>query len=472
MVRESYLTMRNDLYGRTVIYTNADEITKDNIREVLEDAMSVHETNVAQIDYLYEYYRGKTDILNREKTIRSDIVNQIHEAIAKEIVDFKVSYLVGKEIVYSTSNTDISDRVEELNQIMRLCGKAKKDYDLVEWQMIAGTAYRAVFPVEDSPEGEPTFTVTTVDPRQAFVIYSNDLQKEPMACVYFYEDGEGITHYWTYTHDKCFKTNDDDETVETEDWSLHYLPIIEYPANNARLGAFEPVIDLLNAIDTLDSNRLDGVEQIIQALLVLTNCKLPEGETINTLAQKGVIELPSDSANPADIKLIVEKLDQQQTQVLKDDFYEAVMSICAMPVRGNGKSTSDNGLAVIYRDGWTAAETAARTSQKMIESSEFNALRLMLSICRDTMSLDIPLRDIKVDFTTNHYENLELKVQSLIQLLSNDKVHPLTAYEVCGLFADPNEKYRLGMEWYFDQNGEVTDEGSGTDGTDEPSAEV
>lgn len=460
-----------DLYGRTVIYTSAEEIDRSNARTVLDAAISTHTENIAQIDYLYDYYKGKTDILNRTKEVREDILNQINESRAKEIVDFKTSYLVGEDIVYSVSDEESSEVVDLLNQLCKLEGKSTKDYDLVEWQMIAGTSYRAVFPKEQYDEGDSPFTVDTVDPRQAFVIYANDIHRNPMACVFMLTDDDGVTWYWMYTHDKCFKMNDDDEDyIEEEGWTLYHLPIIEYPANSVRMGAFECVIDLLNAINELNSNRLDAIQEFVQALLVLVNCKLPEGYTTTTIAQSGLIELVSNADNPAKIEMICNELNQEQTQTLKDDMYEAVLTICAMPSR-NVSDTGSNGLAVIYRDGWSAAETAARTSQKMIEKSEFDALRLMLRICEETGTLSIPLKELHIDFTRNHYENLEMKTAVLIQLLNNEKVHPLTAYEVCGLFADPNAKYRLGIDWYERQKGTVTTE-DGTEDITESAIEI
>lgn len=459
-----------DLYGRTQIFTSAEEIDKSNVRAILNGAIQTHNENVEQIEYLYDYYKGKTDILQRSKQVRSDILNQINESRAKEIVDFKTSYLVGEDIVYSVSDEELSETTDLLNQLCKLEGKSTKDYNLVEWQMIAGTAYRAVFPKDEYEEGDSPFTIDTVDPRQAFVIYANDIHKKPKACVFMLTDDDGITWYWMYTHDKCFKLNDDDEDyIEEESWTLYYLPIVEYPANSVRMGAFECVIDLLDAINELDSNRLDAIQEFVQALLVLVNCKLPEGYTTTTLAQSGLIELVSNADNPAKIEMICNELNQEQTQTLKDDMYEAVLTICAMPSR-NVSDTGSNGLAVIYRDGWSAAETAARTSQKMIEQSEFEALRLMLRICDETNTLTIPLMKLHIDFTRNHYENLELKATVLIQLLNNDKVHPLTAYEVCGLFADPNARYRLGMEWYEKQNG--VNANAGTEDIAEPSAAV
>lgn len=439
-----------DLYGRTVICTSAETIDASNVRAILDDALTIHNINVSQIDYLYDYYKGKTEIENRQKEVRDDILNTICENRAKEIVDFKTPYIVGSPIIYSTPNTEYGEAISLLNRMNKIEGKATKDYSMVEWMMIAGTAYRAVLPNE---EEDTPYTIDTVDPRQAFVIYSGGIRKKPMAGVYLVTDDDGITWYFVYTKDRLYKMNDADESIETAEWTLGYLPIIEYPANNARLGSFEIVIDLIDSINELDSNRMDSVQQFIQALLVLVNCKLPEGYTATTVAQNGLIELVSNADNPAKIEMLCQQLDQEQTQTLKDDMYNAILTICAMPNRNGGSSTSDTGLAVVYRDGWSSAETARRATQQMIEQSEYNALRLILKICEETGTLSIPVNEINVDFTQDHYENLEMKTAVLIQLLSNDKVHPLTAYEVCGLFADPNARYKSGMEWYESQNG-------------------
>lgn len=464
-----------ELYGRQQIFTSVDVIDSSNVAEVLDAAIGTHEKNVKQIEYLHNYFKGKTDILERKKKIRTDIVNQINENRAKEIVDFKTAYLVGEDVVYSSFNDENTEKIELLNQFMRLEGKSTADYDLVEWQMIAGTSYRLILPktfedevngIENNrpeEEGDSPFTIDTIDPRNAFVIYSSGIHREPVACVYMTTDDDDVTTYWVYTHTNCFKVIEDE--VTQFDWTLYYLPIIEYPANSVRMGAFEAVVPLLNAINTLDSNRMDGIEQFIQALLVLINCKLPEGYTTSDVAEQGLIELISNADNPAKIELLCQQLDQQQTQTLKDDFYNAVLTICSMPNRhSNSSSTSDNGVAVLYRDGWSSAETASRTSQKIFDRSEYRALRLILTICRETGAVDIPISAIKIDFTRNHYENLETKTTVLIQLLSNEKVHPLVAYEVCGLFADPNEKYLMGMEWFNREGTTGNDaEGEGTE---------
>ena len=65
------------LYGRRVIYTDYSEITEKNLLSVLEKALSTHGKNRGEIQYLYDYYKGKQPIRNRTKEIRPEINNKI-----------------------------------------------------------------------------------------------------------------------------------------------------------------------------------------------------------------------------------------------------------------------------------------------------------------------------------------------------------------------------------------------------------
>lgn len=415
-------------------------------------------TNVSQMERLYNYYKGRQDILGRTKDFNEYINNKIVENRFKEIVDFKTAFTAGNAIKYSANIGDYADDLDRLNDFCRLEGKETKDYDLVEWMNITGTAYRFVSVKSHNAPGESPFYLVTLDPRTAFVGYSTRVDHEPRLCCYMTEN-EGVKTYTVYCRDNnvihYFEIRND-QVVDENTWTFHTLPIIEYPHGKARIGSAEAVLPLLDAVNNLDSNRLDAVEQFVQSLLVLVNCKLPEGYTADTIKQMGLIELLSNGENKADVKQLAAVLDQTNTQTLKEDMLQAIRDIVAMPTVSANSSGGDNGLAVLYRNGWEGAYQSATTDEKYIDASEFQSLRLMLEICRETNTLDIPVSAINIDYTREHYENMTAKVDSLIKMLSNDKIHPKVAYEVCGLFYDPNKKYLEGLKWFEDHNTEET----------------
>ena len=108
-----------DLFGRRAIYTDVEEVTRDNVMDIVAKALVTHVKNRAEIEYLYDYYRGVQPILKRTKEIRPEICNKIVENRANEIVSFKVGYLVGEPIQY-VSRASGEDEVEDSEDIITL----------------------------------------------------------------------------------------------------------------------------------------------------------------------------------------------------------------------------------------------------------------------------------------------------------------------------------------------------------------
>lgn len=451
-----------NLFGRRVIYTDVDEITESNVLEVLATAMCTHKTNRSDIQYLYDYYRGKQPILGREKDIRPEICNKIVENRANEIVSFKVGYLMGEPVQYvsrTTEESGVTDAINMLNDFVFAEDKAAKDKELADWFTICGTAFRMVLPDLLGEEDESPFEIYTLDPRSAFVVYHSGLGNKPKMGVKYITRADGTTIYSVYTETHYFEITqpsvlspgvDSQGTVtKSERHMLGCIPIIEYPANSARLGAFEIVLPLLDALNRVQSNRLDGVEQFIQALLVLENVDM-ESEKFKELRENGGIRIPKDSK----VYYLTQELNQTQTQTLVDYMYQTILVICGMPNRNGGSSTSDTGSAVIMRDGWSDAEARAKDTEMMFKMSEKQFLRIAIRIANIKRDMNLRLSSIDIRFTRRNYDNIQSKSQVLTTLLANDKVHPRLAFEHCGLFVDPDLAYAQSVEYYEAQHAE------------------
>lgn len=378
--------------GRKKILTDEAVITEKNVISVLNDALSCHRENSNDIDFLYNYYKGEQPILNRIKNIRPEINNKIVENRAYEIVEFKTGYLCGEPIQYvSRGSTDnISVGISKLNDYMLLSGKAARDKELTEWAYICGLGYRMIMPnskyilssivpklknqTTGFAEDESPFNIYTLDPRNAFVVYYSGLGEYPVMGVKYVVKKDYSVIFSVYTPTQYFEL--ESSTVSSagritkiEPNVLGMIPIIEYPMNNARLGAFEVVLPLLDAINLVQSNRLDGIEQFIQSLVVLVNAEIEEGKE-GAIRNAGLITLKTFGDLKQDIKIISEQLDQTQTQTLIDYMYQTVLNIVGMPNRNGGTSTSDTGSAVIMRDGWESAEARAKSAELMLKEPE------------------------------------------------------------------------------------------------------
>ena len=440
------------LHGRRMIKTDQTEVTIDNVVTVLRKALPTHWKNRSEIQYLWHYYKGRQPVLDREKQVRPEICNHIVENRANEIVSFKSGYLMGEPLQYvSRGNAaDIADAINQLNEYVFAEEKPAKDKELADWFHICGTSYRMVLPDEEGEEDDSPFEIYTLDPRNTFVVYNNGLGNKPVLGVKYVVDENGVVHYSCYSRYEYFEIVES-KVVDHQYHILGDIPIVEYPLNLARIGAFELVIPLLDAINLTDSNRLDGVEQFIQALMLFHNVDI-SSDDFKQLREEGAIKFKDiDPQLKAEVSYLINSLNQGETQTLVDHMYQTVLTICGMPNRNGGSSTSDTGSAVIMRDGWSAAEARAKDSELMFKKSERRFLKLVLNICRTLVEMDLKVHNIEIRFTRRNYENILQKAQVLDLMLKNPKIHPRLAFEHCGLFIDSDLAYTVSAEYVEEQ---------------------
>ena len=442
-------------YGRRRVFTDATEITSENVIEEVRKAAAVHASNRTEIEKLYEYYRGKTAIQAKKKEIREKINHKVNENRAYEVVSFHKGYTFGEPIQYVRRENTASSRVDDdiaadinaLNGYMSDADKAACDNELAEWMFIGGTSYRLTLPNKDWTEDgdEPPFAVYSLDPRQSFIIYSSAVDKRPLAGVNYVERENREKEYGVYT-DQFYFTFTEFGELKVQANPLGMIPIIEYPADTPRLGVFEIVLPLLDALDELQSNRMDDVVQYVNSILAIIGGQVDE-ETYLRIKEWTMLCLPEG----VDAKYLSATMNQNDVQTLKDDLYQSILTITGVPNRNGGSSTSDTGSAVIMRDGWQAAEARAKATELMFKRAEKSFLRLILRILRDTVGTKLRLTDIETHFTRRNYENIASKSQVLISMLDNPWIHPETAYASCGMFPDPESAYLQGKAWH-DEN--------------------
>lgn len=440
------------MFGRKVILTSADRITAENVVKVVEQAYETHLLNRSDIEYLWKYYKGDQPARWRTREVRDDLTAHIVENRANEIVTFKTGYMVGKPIKYTAASAgdDVSKQIAKLNDSMRIAGKKSRDKELVEWQMIAGVGYRYVVQEKNARRKVP-FKLYTLDPQNTFVIRKNDYSKDVIAGVNYVEDENAKITFTVYTEDKVFTFVKGGKTLKTQVNSFGLIPIIEYPANSARLGCFEIVLSMLDAINDFDCARKEAVEQFVQSLLVLYNCQVDEDTTADTIRAAGMILLKTTGDAKADIKVIAEELNQQQNQTLKDDLWNSVLQIVGMPSQSSANtSDSSNNGAIVLKSGWQGAETRAQDFEAQFELPEMEMLQVVSVICGNVKNGKYAFdpADVEVKFTRRNYEDILSKSQTLVTMLNNDKVHPQKAYEASGLFPDAEEAYQMGLKWF------------------------
>lgn len=470
------ISTKRDLFGRRRIYANSDVITADNVVSEVNNALITHMMNVKEEEYLYWYRRGKQPILERVKEIRPEILSKIVENDADEIVTFKDGYFLTKAATYVSRKDDesITDKVKELNEYVMLSGKYEADNDVVDWFHTVGLG---VLFVEPNNDPEIPFKAYALDPRSAFVVYSMRPGNKPVMGINITVQAQPTTkgkmvRYFlmvdVFTRTNVFRLKGRPITetelqytdgydanvtaltleVPAESNMIGEIPIIEYSYNKLRMGAFENVILLLDAINDIQSNREDGIAQFIQSLMILYNCELDEGTTANSIRKDGYIALKNSGENKADVKILSEQLDQSQTQVTLNDLREQVFKIAGVPfTKDAGGSTSDTGSAVYLRNGWSTADTCARNTEDEFKKSNayFDAVILAI-LKKKKRGYDLKRSDFEIKIVRNDVSNLLVKTQAAMNMKELGFA-PALAFERSGLSSDPLNDVEVSKEY-------------------------
>ena len=450
-------------FGRRDIYTGAERITRENVINEVNAALGVHAWNLEEEELLYWFKRGEQAVLHRTKKRNSFINNKVVENHAYEFVEFKKGYFIPQPCYYIARGEEYQEKVKELNEYLYRSGKHDADNEAVDWFYSVGKG--AVF-VEPNPDDEAPVRACALDPRQAFVVYSIRPGKKPMMGINAVTVGKKL-YVDVYTETEIYRLYGGESaevvfreapyarkttpTVSVIDYvepnPLGEIPIIEYRASSDNMSAFEPAMTILNAINTIQSNRVDGVEQFIQSLMVIYNADLPDGEDRQSIREQGILLLKSIGDQASDIKILSEQLNQEQTQKLVDNLYEQALRICAMPsTTKGGSSTSDTGTAVLARDGWYQAECAARNTEDEFRKSNRQFDRIFTKILREKGLLDISEGDFELQFVRNETSNIISKSQALLNLLTAG-VEPTLALAKSGVSNDPVSDYAASEKW-------------------------
>lgn len=456
--------LTTDLFGRRVIYTPVDELTEENVISEVNSALVYHIMNMTEEERLYWYRRGVQPILMRKKERNAFITNYVVMNIAEEICAFKNGYFLTQPATYVSRNDAAQSKVEKLNEYLYRSGKHAADNDLADWFHTVG---KAILYVEPNDDPEAPVLCYALRPMNAFVAYSLRPGYKPVYGVSMVTANDTV-YIDVWTKNRLFRlegakrgemaTDFPDlqvianRIVSVEPNPLGHIPLIEYQYNSINTSCFELCCNLLDQLNSIQSNRCDGIEQFIQSLLIITNAELDEGDTAETIKERGILLLRSTQELASKVEMLTQQLDQSQTQTLIDDIYEHVLTICGMPrTMTGGTGSGANGVAILARDGWYQADCAARNTEDLFKRSNRLFDEILVDVLKRKNLLDIEVNDFELNFVRNETANIQSKAQAFQTLLSAGLAPELAAAK-SGVSNDPvsdiamSDKY-LKMIW-------------------------
>ncbi len=475
------IDLSNQIYGRRKLVTNR-QITGDingdleTVKLILADVMSVHETNQTQELTLFNIFVNKTDWWSKAKVTREDINNKVSIPNAWALSRTINGYCFGEPVKFIARGADDTEsgeaqstkqaQVEVLSEMLDRMGNHDSDIMATMCASICGVGYKLALPANSEElelNGIP-FVINTdiIMPMLAAVVYSNESISRPVMGfvigTYYNEEGKAdgnLYTCWTKYAQYMLKNSEsgdgydtvkqimDGKEVDVYQLSNNRIPLIEVERNPFRKGDWEVATELLELKNNLISNRMDDIQQMVDYILVLTNCAFESDEDKNQALQARLLELKvANPNNPSKAEILKNALDQTSIQQLADYIDLLIQECVGIPNRQErGGGGGDTGQAVKYRNGFRDLENNAGLIIPKMDKAELQFIDLCLSYCENVKVdgiTDLKARDVRCKFLRSFNDDALSASQAFINLV-NGGMDYVNACICSGVGTDPSE---------------------------------
>lgn len=354
------------------VVVNADYIPDlDNpTNKLIAYCIKQHQKEIERLDKLNDVYLGKHEIDDRKRESELAPNTKVTVNHAKYITDMVVGFTFGNPIKYTPGVVDSeggeatkvkSKNIDPIINDFKRLDISAHDAELGKDLSVGGQGIEVVY-AKKVGEDKTEPAIKTIDPRGAFVVTDDTLEKNYLFGVHYMEkfDLEGNSEGWEVDiYGKNFfieKRTDSLDMPEdgTLEWDRRANPfkdvqLTDFRNNEEKQGDFEQQIPLINAYNNLQSDRVSDKQAFIDAILIFYGFKLAEGQVVG---QDSLLEAPAKSGQDggAAAEYLTKVLDENATQVLAQSLIDDIHKTSYVP-NMNDKEFAGNvsGIAMKFK---------------------------------------------------------------------------------------------------------------------------
>lgn len=428
-------------FGRKRIILDYEEVTPENVEEVLSKCLSIHASNKSDCQYLIDYFLGKQDILLRSESKTSSINNTTVVNYAFPITREIVGYTFGNPIELVQKDIKYLEDVNKLSSIYDYEDAYYVDICTAIFDSICGVAYQMTLPSsminkDDTPDVPIRYMC--LDPRYTFVAFSSSTGNPQLMSGQITVSENGLESYVLYTDKYIFRI-DVNGNIEVSRNIVGLDPITMVENSIFLTGDWEQAISVLNASNQVTSDALNDIEGTIKSLLVILGAEFDEDDkdssTLKKIKEDRVLTLTNAAGGNVDAKFISPQLDSTSVQNIREYLEDARNVITGIPDRENNAGGGDTGTAVLNRNGWTDIEIVAKLKELFFKKGKKKQLEIGIKILKilDLLSDDFSVINVEPVIGRHTTDNLQTKTQAFATLVATGELATIDCLEFSGL---------------------------------------
>ena len=405
-----------------------------------------------RLDVLEDYSKGEnTAISNGKRRIEENKADKrIRHAFGGYISGFITGFIAGKPVTVGSMIKD-SDDLEDLEQTHTVNEIDTLNYDL----MYDASRYGRAFELHMRQEGENDDKIYLIDPKEMFVIRSADVTQRIIGAVHcpIYN---GKVHLTVYTDDAQYLYAPfvpDGITFELQDAHKHFysiVPVVEWWGNRYRIGDFEPVISIIDAYDSAQSDTSNYMTDLNDAMLVIKGDIKGAGYTpsdFKDMADANILVLESailanGGESPLDAGYIYKQYDVNGTEAHKERLKQDIHMLSHVPNLKDESFGTASGIAIQHK--LIGLRQIQATKESYFKKALRRRYKLIENIHGYLNDVQIASQSLTFTFHPNFPEDIWSEIKAYID--AGGELSQETLQEIASFVDSATENERLENE--------------------------
>lgn len=294
-----------------------------NHKEVL-DMVRKHEVSLHRELKLEAYYKNQNSI---NRTVKADgkANHKVAHPFCHQIVSTMVGYFASEPVQFDIENEQVKLALDDFMKY--------NDFDRVFTKVVTDSCVYGVGSMMTFIDSKGLVRFASVDPKELIVIVNNDVLEDMHTVIRHWQcesnDGEIVRYVEVYDSEQVRKFYMNEDEIFNEIVEPHFfgdVPFSLFYANADQMAIFERIIPLVDAYDLLESETLNLVSDLADAILLIAGCELDD-DMIRQVNQMRLLNVSDVNENTVDVRYITKDAPthEETKQRLHDDIFSLSM---------------------------------------------------------------------------------------------------------------------------------------------------
>ena len=379
--------------------------------EVL-DIVRKHEMSLHREMKLEQYYKND-NVINRSVKAEGKANHKVAHPFAHQLVSTMVGYFASEPVQFDIENEQVKEQLDDFLKY--------SDFDRVFTKVVTDSCVYGVGVITTFIDQKGLVRFASVDPKEIVTIVNNDVLEDIHTVIRHWQcessDGEIVRYVEVYDNEKVRKFYMNEEEIFNEIVEEHYfqdVPFTLFYANADQMAIFERVIPLIDSYDLLESETLNLVSDLADAILLIAGVELDD-DMIKQINQMRLLNVSDINENQVDVRYIVK--DAPTHEETKQRIHDDIFSLAMIP-NLNGKDFGEalSGTALKLR--MASMEFLASVMEGFAKLGLRRLVELWANVGQllGGTSTDEIIKELSIRMTRNTVSNEAEQIQNALQL--------------------------------------------------------